>query len=177
MLLALVRSAVSPMLQGHSIGGSMATLLMLMYRIRGVLPNHSIAPVVTFGAPAVFCLATVCNSASSRLGSEPGMGLDGSCSSSEDEPVFDSPPPSGPPGQAHGSVLMCVDSQSSSGTAACSADTCSCGLADMLLPSLGLPEHIVRNVTMARDVVPRAFACDYRQVAVLAQGALAVTPQ
>ncbi|GIL42583.1 hypothetical protein Vafri_540, partial [Volvox africanus] len=40
---------------GHSIGGSMATLLMLMYRHRGVLPPHTIATTYTFGAPAVFC--------------------------------------------------------------------------------------------------------------------------
>ncbi len=33
----------------------MAMLLMLMYRVRGVLPPHSIATVYTFGTPSVFC--------------------------------------------------------------------------------------------------------------------------
>lgn len=41
--------------QGHSIGGSLATLLMLMYVRRGVLSQESLATVYTFGAPAVFC--------------------------------------------------------------------------------------------------------------------------
>lgn len=41
--------------QGHSIGGSLATLLMLMYVRRGVLSQDSLATVYTFGAPAVFC--------------------------------------------------------------------------------------------------------------------------
>lgn len=33
----------------------MAVLLMVMFRHRGVLLPQQIAPVVTFGAPAVFC--------------------------------------------------------------------------------------------------------------------------
>lgn len=42
-------------MQGHSLGGSLATLLMLMYLRRGVLPAVAISPVYTFGAPAIFC--------------------------------------------------------------------------------------------------------------------------
>ncbi len=34
-----------------------------------------------------------------------------------------------------------------------------------LLASLGLPDGAVRNVIMALDIVPRAFACDYTLVA------------
>lgn len=34
-----------------------------------------------------------------------------------------------------------------------------------LLAGLGLPEGAVRNVVMSRDIVPRAFACDYALVA------------
>lgn len=34
-----------------------------------------------------------------------------------------------------------------------------------LLERVGLPEGAVRNVLMARDIVPRAFACDYTLVA------------
>eukprot|EP00198_Chlamydomonas_reinhardtii_P003769 XP_001693105.1 triacylglycerol lipase-like protein [Chlamydomonas reinhardtii] len=93
---------------GHSIGGSMATLLMLMYRNRGVLPPHSIATVYTFGAPAVFC--------------------------QQQQPA-----------------------------------SCACGV-DGLLTRLGLAPHVVRNVVMARDVVPRAFACDYSLVADILKG-------
>lgn len=40
---------------GHSLGGSLGTVLMMMYVRRGVLPPSAISPVYTFGAPAVFC--------------------------------------------------------------------------------------------------------------------------
>eukprot|EP00882_Tetradesmus_deserticola_P013869 GHRQ01014728.1.p1 GENE.GHRQ01014728.1~~GHRQ01014728.1.p1 ORF type:complete len:504 (+),score=218.02 GHRQ01014728.1:204-1514(+) len=40
---------------GHSIGGAMAVMLMIMFRRRGVLGPQQIAPVYTFGAPAIFC--------------------------------------------------------------------------------------------------------------------------
>lgn len=40
---------------GHSLGGSLGTVLLLMYVHRGVLPASAISPVYTFGAPAVFC--------------------------------------------------------------------------------------------------------------------------
>lgn len=40
---------------GHSLGGSVATVLMLLYVSRGILPPSAAAPVHTYGAPAVFC--------------------------------------------------------------------------------------------------------------------------
>jgi hypothetical protein len=33
----------------------MATLLMLMFRARGVLTADQVAPTYTFGSPAIFC--------------------------------------------------------------------------------------------------------------------------
>lgn len=39
------------------------------------------------------------------------------------------------------------------------------GAAGGLLQALRLPEGAVRNVLMHRDIVPRAFACDYSLVA------------
>ncbi|KAK9831400.1 hypothetical protein WJX81_001243 [Elliptochloris bilobata] len=52
---------------GHSLGGSLGTLLMLMFLRRGILPPVALSPSYTFGAPAVFC-----------EGTEPGMcGLNG----------------------------------------------------------------------------------------------------
>jgi len=52
---------------GHSLGGSLGTLLMLMFLRRGVLPPVALSPTYTFGAPAIFC-----------EGTEPGMcGLNG----------------------------------------------------------------------------------------------------
>ena len=39
------------------------------------------------------------------------------------------------------------------------------GLQDGLLAMVGVPPSAVRNVLMHKDLVPRAFACDYRLVA------------
>lgn len=51
-----------------------------------------------------------------------------------------------------------------------SVSGCGCGSAAPLLSRLGLPQHVVRNVVMARDIVPRAFACDYSLVADILKG-------
>ncbi|KQK08756.1 uncharacterized protein LOC100845988 [Brachypodium distachyon] len=40
---------------GHSLGGSLALLVSLMLVSRGVVAPESLLPVVTFGAPSVFC--------------------------------------------------------------------------------------------------------------------------
>eukprot|EP00884_Botryococcus_braunii_P006720 jgi/Botrbrau1/16049/Bobra.7_2s0023.1 len=40
---------------GHSLGGSLGTMLMLMYIRRGVVPPTAFDPTYTFGAPAIFC--------------------------------------------------------------------------------------------------------------------------
>ncbi|GJN18367.1 hypothetical protein PR202_gb05521 [Eleusine coracana subsp. coracana] len=40
---------------GHSLGGSLAVLVSLMLVARGAVAPGSLHPVVTFGAPAVFC--------------------------------------------------------------------------------------------------------------------------
>ena len=90
---------------GHSLGGSLGTMLMMMYLHRGILDVSQLAPVHTFGSPAVFCGGEACF---------------GSCSI-----------------QSHTGVLE----------------------------KLGLPHDAVRNVMMHRDIVPRAFACDYSLVA------------
>lgn len=95
---------------GHSLGGSLATLLMMMYVHRGVVEPCNLAPVYTFGAPAIFC-----------EGSAGACGIDGGA-----------PPPT----RVNG-----------------------------ILDRLGLPASAVRNVVMHKDIVPRAFGCDYSLVA------------
>ncbi|KAF6252062.1 Alpha/Beta hydrolase protein [Scenedesmus sp. NREL 46B-D3] len=87
---------------GHSIGGAMAVLLMTMFRRRGVLGPQQVAPVYTFGSPAIFC-----------------DGALGACSA----------------------VARCCPP--------------------------GLKEDIIRCVIATRDIVPRAFSCDYSPVAEL----------
>lgn len=104
---------------GHSLGGSLATVLTLLMVHRGDLPAEALESVHTFGAPAVFC--------------EAGAG----------------------------------------GRRACDDANCSCGgtaaaagpHVGALLPALGLDPHAITNVVMHRDIVPRAFVCDYSLVA------------
>ncbi|XP_024520508.1 uncharacterized protein LOC9660532 [Selaginella moellendorffii] len=40
---------------GHSLGGSLATLVFLMLRIRGVVQREALLPVLTFGSPCILC--------------------------------------------------------------------------------------------------------------------------
>lgn len=115
---------------GHSLGGSLGTLLMLMYVRRGVLPKSAISPVYTFGAPAVFCEGGATGGAS---------GCD-DCSQAGDAPA---------------------QAQQQQQAAACGIS----GGGGGVLGLLGLPDGAVRNVLMHRDIVPRAFACDYTLVA------------
>ena len=42
-------------LTGHSLGGALASLLMLMMVWRGDVPPGRLSPCFTFGAPAAFC--------------------------------------------------------------------------------------------------------------------------
>ena len=88
---------------GHSLGGSLGTMLMLMFFHRGVLQSSNLAPVHTFGSPAVFCGGESCS---------------GNCP---------------------------INGEEASG----------------VLDKLGLPHDSIRNVIMHKDIVPRAFACDY----------------
>ncbi|GFR40804.1 hypothetical protein Agub_g1422, partial [Astrephomene gubernaculifera] len=192
---------------GHSIGGSLATLLLLIYRTRGVLPPHSIATVYTFGSPAVFCQThasvhhhcsshpngtsgvdaegatvdvKVCNGnvsptslASSTASAGSGSWWDVSASLSASVASLGSASSVNSfedPGTAS-LVVPHTTSPSSSPTTSSHSPSCACACgADTLLARLQLPPHVIRNVVMARDAVPRAFACDYRPVADIIKG-------
>ena len=52
-------------MQGHSLGGSLGTLLQLMFLRRGEIPAVAVSPTYTFGAPAVFCEGGACKVAAS----------------------------------------------------------------------------------------------------------------
>jgi len=91
---------------GHSLGGSLGTLLMMMYVRRGVIDPANLAPVYTFGSPSVLC--------------------DGECENGVCPPSGEEP--------------------------------------RSALARLGLPVDSVRNVMMHKDIVPRAFACDFSKV-------------
>eukprot|EP00249_Psilotum_nudum_P007008 c20242_g1_i1 orf=207-2927(-) len=40
---------------GHSLGGSLATVIALMLIYRGVVPQSALLPVITFGSPCIMC--------------------------------------------------------------------------------------------------------------------------
>eukprot|EP00197_Chlamydomonas_leiostraca_P006399 CAMPEP_0202865660 /NCGR_PEP_ID=MMETSP1391-20130828/6282_1 /ASSEMBLY_ACC=CAM_ASM_000867 /TAXON_ID=1034604 /ORGANISM="Chlamydomonas leiostraca, Strain SAG 11-49" /LENGTH=781 /DNA_ID=CAMNT_0049545523 /DNA_START=38 /DNA_END=2383 /DNA_ORIENTATION=- len=121
---------------GHSIGGSLGTLLALMYLRRGVLQPSQLATTYTFGAPAVFCMDE------DRALSEARGAAAAAAAATGARPASTLPPAAHKPG-------------------------CRCGAEAQhtLLTRLGLQEHDIRNVIMHRDIVPRAFACDYSLVA------------
>ncbi|CAD7699851.1 unnamed protein product [Ostreobium quekettii] len=102
---------------GHSLGGSLATVLMLMFVARGVLPPEAVHSVYTFGGAAVFC---------------EGAGHCTNCAECAFSSTCESPHHKSNP--------------------------------QSLLNRLGLSEDVVTNVMMHRDIVPKAFACDYSSV-------------
>lgn len=107
---------------GHSLGGSLATVLILMLVHRGVLPPEAVGSVHTFGAAACFCEAASCGGDCANCG--------------------------------HSCAVQ---------PGGCGAHTPSQGL----LEKLNLADSSIVNVVMNKDIVPRAFACDYSPVAAL----------
>jgi len=131
-LVPLVRAhlATSPFasiaLTGHSLGGSLASVIMLLLVHRGVVPADSVSPVYTFGSPAVFC------GGADHMAPENRCDRCGLRCEVHDHPA-DFP---------H-----------------------ACQKPKGLLHSFGLSDDHIINVIMHRDIVPRAFACDYTVVA------------
>ncbi len=57
------------------------------------------------------------------------------------------------------------------GSSSAPVKPCCCGRDSVTpLTAVGLAEHMVRNVIMTRDIVPRAFACDYAAVSEILKG-------
>jgi hypothetical protein len=110
---------------GHSLGGSLATLMVLMLRYRRPELSGALEPVYTLGAPSIFC-DDCCGDCAEKRVSERAAALRAA---------------------ARG------------GDAAAGDDRCR-----GVLGALGLPRDHVRNCMMHLDIVPRAFACDYRLV-------------
>lgn len=125
---------------------------MLLVCYRGVLPPEAVSSVHTFGAPAVFC--------EGASGAAPSGGPCSSCAlpcehkaaavaAFEAASGIHLPPPAG--------------SSSVSDVAAPGAQQRV--VLRGLLEQLGLRPEVVRNVIMTRDIVPRAFVCDYTMIA------------
>ena len=164
-LLPLVRQhlASSPnarvALGGHSLGGSVAAVIMLLLVCRAGIPPERLAPSYAFGAPAVFCAAGA-----------------GGCSHSGSS---SSPPPPSAPASAPAlpTSAASVSATSSDHCGACAASAANLGAAASLgaspapcsarrslMARFGIPESLLTNVVMHKDIVPRAFLCNYTVV-------------
>lgn len=148
-------------MQGHSLGGSLGTLLMMMYKHRGVLPQAAIAPVFTFGAPAIFC------DGGCFKGDIKGCGPLPASEAAKAVPADDTAAGIGTTAAGTGTTAVGTGTTAAPATSATEPVTDEQGqVKDKgALQALGLEAGIVRNIFMNRDIVPRAFACDYTLVA------------
>ncbi|EFJ51765.1 hypothetical protein VOLCADRAFT_87268 [Volvox carteri f. nagariensis] len=124
---------------GHSLGGSLGTVLMLLFVLRGVLKPSNISPVYTFGAPAVFCQGAVADAPHDRC-----LKCHLNCELRHAATAM---------GPLAGIAAMAASMDQ--------VQTLPLGL----MASLGLADDKVVNVIMHKDIVPRAFVCDYTMVA------------
>ncbi len=177
-LLPLVRQhlATSPFASvtftGHSLGGSLATVIMLIMVARGVLPPDCVSPAYTFGAPAVFCGGAGAFSPPARCHT---CGLDcpeahHACSSSTTAgagAVNTAPQQAAQEEEEEedgAGALLSPWGEAGGGGGGGSGASCR-HRPRGLFQALGLGEEHIVNVIMHRDIVPRAFVCDYSVVA------------
>lgn len=157
---------------GHSLGGSLGTVLMLLFVSRGIIKPANVAPVYTYGAPAVFC-----------SGATPGAPPD-RCVTCSLPCEMRGDGSSGAHGAAHPAAAAVHPAACHAGDAddCCEVDGGASGAGAHaaggklrrhhvpggvpvgLLAGLGLSDDHVVNVIMHKDIVPRAFVCDYTAV-------------
>ncbi len=131
---------------------------MLLYVVRGVLKPHQIAPIYTYGAPAVFCQGGVSHAAPDRC-----ERCDLRCEARPDHHAHHLPDRAADEGSTSRSSFP----GSIAATAASMEQVQPLPLG--LLAALGLTNDHVVNVIMHKDIVPRAFVCDYTVVAGMLQ--------
>lgn len=152
----------------------MAVLLMLMYVRRGVLRPQQVAPVYTFGSPGIFCDGAL--GACSACIVDPSTGAE-ACSLVSAWASWLRlflVPCSGQHRLQH--PVRSLHAEWHWRVRACKAtrktDSVLLGClfqlqGTSLLTKLGLPDDAIRSIMMTRDIVPRAFSCDYTLVAEL----------
>lgn len=158
---------------------------MLMYVRRGVLRPQQVAPVYTFGAPGIFCDGALGACGACLVDPSTGAeacslvrapaGSDWHCN------VASRPSKqSSPKGRCGACSCWCLgcrapiacscrcpDCPADPSVCVCCVCFCCCAQGTSLLAQLGLGEDAIRSVMMTRDIVPRAFSCDYTLVAEL----------
>ena len=126
-----------------------------MYRHRGVLDTKHISTVYTFGAPTVFCEGP------------DGSPLDDSSYFSSSSNEYSLPRLSSSASEA---AVTSFDLVGAKPGPLLSQSRAHEGGPSRLMSTLGLQERVIRNCIMHRDIVPRAFACDYSLVAEILKG-------
>ena len=138
-------------LSGHSLGGSLASVLMLLLVYRKVATPAQLSPSYTFGAPAVFCAGG--SDASSPAHHPP---LSGAADVGEHHAAAHRCDSCMLNCDMHGIAPELRDPprpQSSSAAAACNHHR------RPVMQQLGIPDEMLINVMMHKDIVPRAFVC------------------
>eukprot|EP00200_Dunaliella_tertiolecta_P009218 CAMPEP_0202391792 /NCGR_PEP_ID=MMETSP1127-20130417/92026_1 /ASSEMBLY_ACC=CAM_ASM_000462 /TAXON_ID=3047 /ORGANISM="Dunaliella tertiolecta, Strain CCMP1320" /LENGTH=1603 /DNA_ID=CAMNT_0048994249 /DNA_START=136 /DNA_END=4947 /DNA_ORIENTATION=+ len=173
---------------GHSLGGSLSTLLTLLLLHRGAAHPQQVAPAYTFGAPAVFC------------GGEDGAAVLQEPQQQRNMQQTTQQQQQQQQQQQHDTQQQCCEEgnaeavgvQQKAPTLAGPAVSASAPAADACAPAvdasmpaqdvdaeamrsarcslgilqrLGLTDRHFVNIIMHRDIVPRAFGCDYALVA------------
>jgi hypothetical protein len=129
-------------------------LLLLVVCCRGVLPPEAVSTVHTFGAPAVFC--------EGASNAAPSGGPCASCALPCEHKAA-----AAAAFEAASGIPLPVPAAA---VASSASDVAAPGAQQRvvlrgLLEQLGLRPEVVRNVIMTRDIVPRAFVCDYTMIA------------
>jgi hypothetical protein len=169
---------------GHSLGGSLATVLTLLMvhrwaaRVAGRVGHAAALAQVCSAHAGLYALQGLPRSARRRGSGPAPRSLNALCSPPSPHPCRgDLPPDALASVHTFGAPAVFCES---SGHHACRDAACPCGGATAsaaaaaaassphigaLLPALGLGPGAITNVVMHRDIVPRAFVCDYSPVA------------
>ncbi|KAF5828980.1 hypothetical protein DUNSADRAFT_16742 [Dunaliella salina] len=166
--------------EGHSLGGSLSTLLTLLLLHRGVAHPQQVAPAYAFGAPAVFCGG---EDESAFLQQPQQQQQQQQCREEGNEKAIrvqeQAPAPAAPAVSASApAVDASAPAVDASVPAVHASAHASMPAQDVdaeairntrsslgLLQRLGLTDRHFVNIIMHRDIVPRAFGCDYALVA------------
>ena len=141
------RATVS--LSGHSLGGSLASVLMMLLVYRKVITPSQLSPCYTFGAPAVFCAGGHDSSPVCADGASAEQHRCDACKLRC---------------EMHDVAPHLRDTVVGSDGAAGASSSC-IQRRRPVMEILGIPDDMLNNVMMHKDIVPRAFVCDYTPVA------------
>ena len=133
---------------GHSLGGAIGMALVMMLIHRKVMEPEMLEGVYTYGCPAFICEQCACDAVEAGVQASSDWDNGGKGEGRDDSAE----------GARGGQA---ADDAAGAGASA----NCGCGRQDStLLDRLGIDKRKIKHLCMHRDIVPRAFACDYSPV-------------